>query len=465
MPRCSCCGQQTGDAARPSDRAPAHAAGRPTVWVDEAVLAVCNAAHDFAARQSAARVELAHLIYALALQPAADPIIADFGLSARALLIAAEPVMFQAEHTTNGRAPTTASEIKTIIARAQDASAAAGRDVVTLNHLISAILFDSDDLSSAAFVRRLIAPSASSRAPAPATAPHRAAFSSWLATATSRQDVPPQTALAAPQSPTTGRAAAETDITGIAARLATQEQLLQRLLSQVTIIASANADPNAHKRLFRRRAMHPALAAWAASSKSSRGSRRASAKAARAAANPPPQPEAEPDDPPLEPDYGIDAGADADDTGTTDRPKRFYLALDDDILRAPSVGPRTAARLVTAGIAMVRDLLRADPQELSLRLDQRHMTPARVTAWQAQARLVCTMPWLRGTHAQLLVGAGFDTIDKILEADDGALCAAVLQFAMTRDGQSVLRSGPPPDMERIVRWIEYAALAERHRAA
>ena len=69
-----------------------------------------------------------------------------------------------------------------------------------------------------------------------------------------------------------------------------------------------------------------------------------------------------------------------------------------------------------------------------------------------QARLVCTVLWLRGTHAQLLVGNGYGTLEKLLGVDAATLCAAVKRFAVTCDGQSVLRANPPPDMERLARW-------------
>ena len=72
---------------------------------------------------------------------------------------------------------------------------------------------------------------------------------------------------------------------------------------------------------------------------------------------------------------------------------------------------------------------------------------------------------MRGTHAQLLVGAGFDTLTKLVRADASAVCAAVLRFAGTREGQGILRSGPAPEIDRIACWIENTAMAEPARAA
>jgi hypothetical protein len=158
-----------------------------------------------------------------------------------------------------------------------------------------------------------------------------------------------------------------------------------------------------------------------------------------------------------------DAGDDGSENG--ERVKRFYLEPDDDIVRAPSIGPKTAARIMSHGIARVRDLLVSDPRKLAARIGARHITPERITLWQDQARLVCTVPWLRGTHAQILVGAGFNTVKKILSSEPIVICAAIRIFATTREGQSVLRSGPPPDDARVFRWVAHAQVAEAERAA
>ena len=159
-------------------------------------------------------------------------------------------------------------------------------------------------------------------------------------------------------------------------------------------------------------------------------------------------------------------GVEDDDEPDADRTreKRFYLALDDDIVDAPSIGHRTAERLRAAGIHTVRELLKAEPEALALQLRARNISSAVISAWQHQARLVVTVPWLRGTHAQLLVGAGHPSHDVISSTDQNTLLAAVLRFTATREGQSVLRAGPPPDAAKIASWIAYAQQAETQRA-
>ncbi len=140
----------------------------------------------------------------------------------------------------------------------------------------------------------------------------------------------------------------------------------------------------------------------------------------------------------------------------TPRPPRLYLAPTDDIEAAPSIGPKTAARFEAIGINTVAGLLEADPKETADALKTRHITAKTIVEWQHQARLVCTLPGIRGGHAQLLVGAGLISVDAIAETDPGEAMAAILKFAQTSAGQSVLRDGQPPDLEKIHSWVQSA---------
>ncbi len=142
----------------------------------------------------------------------------------------------------------------------------------------------------------------------------------------------------------------------------------------------------------------------------------------------------------------------------TDGPRapRLYLAPTDDIEAAPSIGPKTAARFETVGVHTVAGLLNADPEETADALKTRHITAKTIVEWQLQARLVCTLPGIRGGHAQLLVGAGLISVDAIAETDPGEAMAAILKFAQTSAGQSVLRDGQPPDLEKIHTWVQNA---------
>jgi predicted flap endonuclease-1-like 5' DNA nuclease len=135
---------------------------------------------------------------------------------------------------------------------------------------------------------------------------------------------------------------------------------------------------------------------------------------------------------------------------------RFHLTVDHDVVDGPTIGPKTAERLYPHGIKTVRDLMKAEPAALAVLLDNRHIMAETITDWQDQARLVCTVPGLRGTHAQLLVGAGYRSAEAIAVAEADKLCADVLAFAASKDGQRVLRNGDPPDIEKIKGWLEAA---------
>ncbi len=94
-------------------------------------------------------------------------------------------------------------------------------------------------------------------------------------------------------------------------------------------------------------------------------------------------------------------------------------------------------------------------------LDDAHFDAETLGEWQDQARLVIDVPGLRGTHAQLLVGAGYRTAQAVAEADPIALSARVLKFVTTSEGKRVLREGRPPDIEKIKGWVDVA----RHAVA
>jgi hypothetical protein len=138
---------------------------------------------------------------------------------------------------------------------------------------------------------------------------------------------------------------------------------------------------------------------------------------------------------------------------------RIYLTVDQDVVDAPSIGPKTAARLNAVGIDTVDDLLKVHPIALAARLADRHVTEQTIADWQDQARLVCSVPGLRGTGAQLLVGAGYRTAGAMAEADAAQLCADVLEFATSSEGQRILRDGAAPDIEKVRSWAESAKRA------
>lgn len=146
-------------------------------------------------------------------------------------------------------------------------------------------------------------------------------------------------------------------------------------------------------------------------------------------------------------------------TSDTSRAPRIYLEAHDDLVDAPSIGPKTAQRFYDVGISTVADFLAEDATVMAELLNTRHLDAGTLEAWQDQARLVMSIPGLRGTHAQLLQGAGYSDAETIAATEPSNLAAAVLKYAATSAGKRVLRDGDPPDLEKIKSWIDNATAA------
>jgi predicted flap endonuclease-1-like 5' DNA nuclease len=138
---------------------------------------------------------------------------------------------------------------------------------------------------------------------------------------------------------------------------------------------------------------------------------------------------------------------------------RHYLKPSDDVVDAPSIGPKTAKRLQKVGITTVQDLLDCNPEEIAQQLRVRYIDAELIEDWQDQASLVCSVPNLRGHDAQILVACGFGTPHEIQAASVGEILAAAINFANSSEGKRVLRSTSPPDKDEIEDWIEWATLA------
>lgn len=141
-----------------------------------------------------------------------------------------------------------------------------------------------------------------------------------------------------------------------------------------------------------------------------------------------------------------------------DAERRAYLTAVDDLEKAPSIGPKMAERFAALGIKTVADFLARPPEDLAKLIDDRRMPAAVLEEWQHQAQLVMEIPGLRGTHAQLLTGAGYKTAQDVAASDPVGFAADVLKFATSDAGKRVLRDGNPPDIEKIKSWVDSARL-------
>jgi len=151
--------------------------------------------------------------------------------------------------------------------------------------------------------------------------------------------------------------------------------------------------------------------------------------------------------------------------GPQHEPLRFYLERSDDVEAAPSIGKKTAKRLYKVGVRTVDDLLSADPESTSDRLNIRHIQPETIIEWQQQAKLVCRIPNLRGHDAQLLVASGYTSPESVARARSEEVLSLVEDFAGTNEGQRIIRGGTEPDIDEVNNWISWAAQARSLKAA
>lgn len=151
----------------------------------------------------------------------------------------------------------------------------------------------------------------------------------------------------------------------------------------------------------------------------------------------------------------VPAAADTDDG----------LHLQDSLVDAPSIGPRTAERFTAIGIHSVHHFLTADSESMCDDLATRWISESIITLWQAQAKVMCGVPGLNCLESQLLAGAGFVTRQSIADSDTETLHRAVSRYAATSAGKRYLRGRNPPLLVDVTAWIENAVAAgENHHS-
>lgn len=139
-----------------------------------------------------------------------------------------------------------------------------------------------------------------------------------------------------------------------------------------------------------------------------------------------------------------------------DKRPRPRLSREDNVVDAPSIGPKTANRFLAIGVNTVADLLAVAPEQAAKQIRASHINAQIIKDWQAQALLACTVPDINATAAQLLVGAGVSTADDLAHADPHSLHELVEQFSNTKDGVNILRNAAPPDENKVAGWVASA---------
>ena len=144
---------------------------------------------------------------------------------------------------------------------------------------------------------------------------------------------------------------------------------------------------------------------------------------------------------------------------------KFYLELASPVVDAPTIGPKMAEKLQAINIKTVGDLVASDESEIADALAEKGVNKEVVAQWQQQAMLVCRIPNLRGTDAQLLVASGCTTAEAVASMNAASLYAAITSVASSKQGQRFLRGGNAPDRQRVEHWIEWAQNSRAVRAA
>ncbi|MEZ6065082.1 MAG: DUF4332 domain-containing protein [Planctomycetaceae bacterium] len=144
---------------------------------------------------------------------------------------------------------------------------------------------------------------------------------------------------------------------------------------------------------------------------------------------------------------------------------RFYLDLDDPIVDAPSIGPKTAKRLQQVGISCVSMLLEYSAADVVALLEVDTITVEDVLAWQQQARLMCQVPGLRGHDVQMLVACGITDPEQLAGMNGKQLHQQVTRFVATPTARRLMRNPQAPDANEVRNWITWAADSRPLRAA
>ncbi len=145
-------------------------------------------------------------------------------------------------------------------------------------------------------------------------------------------------------------------------------------------------------------------------------------------------------------------------------PSPFFLSVDSPIDQAPSIDAVAAARLRGLSVTHVNHLMQQDSNRLADALGLADVEASTIRRWQAECRLVCRVPQLRGFDARVLVGCRITTPSQLASIHPVDLLERVEDFLATQRGQQLLLSGSSHELSRLTSWIAAAnSNSERER--
>lgn len=134
----------------------------------------------------------------------------------------------------------------------------------------------------------------------------------------------------------------------------------------------------------------------------------------------------------------------------------FALRLDDSIDRFEVFGDDTGPTFREIGIGTIGDLLEADYEDVSRRLDRTGISAGVVELWQTHVAFLVYVPELTLEDAQLLTGAHVGSIEQLANYDADELATVILEYLDSPRGVRHRRLGSRDMRSYGRRWIEGA---------
>ncbi len=146
----------------------------------------------------------------------------------------------------------------------------------------------------------------------------------------------------------------------------------------------------------------------------------------------------------------------------------YWLRIDSSIGLLPSLGTQMIGRLGTLGVSILGELILLDVNTLGSELEALQISPAQLRLWQAEARLLSSVPDLTGLEAQLLAAIGIHNPVE-LGAEDAETLSRRIERAQRRSSDMwqpwMADRTDSPDLDKVRSWIRNGRRAMTFRAA
>lgn len=146
----------------------------------------------------------------------------------------------------------------------------------------------------------------------------------------------------------------------------------------------------------------------------------------------------------------------------------YWLRIDSSVGLLPSLGTQMERRLGTLGVGNLGDLILLNSDQMAGELQALQISLSQLRGWQAEARLLCCVPDLTGTEAQLLSAVGIQNPVELGAETPETLWQRIERARLreTDTWQSWMADRTDwPDVERVRVWTRNGRRAMSLRAA